>query len=311
MSLLFRVLCVVAFVVASFRATSNAQVFPTHVVRQGDTLASIAQLYYGDPTRGAMLGEVNHVADDTLLLGLRLVVPVAGYYRVAEGDDWESISTKVLGLPDRAFALVQANDTNVRVRPDAGSDILVPFAFSYRAAQDEPLQSIATRFLDDSRTSVRLLRRYNNLSTSKVKAGTRILVPVTELALSAEAQTKLEQDILRQSNGETARKVQQVAVEKIPALRTFVGSGQYARAAALGNELLCGGRLSDSQSVAVHQALAIAYVALGQHDAAVESFVKALRKLPDLELDSVTTSPKVLAALSAARERIHAAGSQP
>jgi len=48
-------------------------------------------------------------------------------------------------------------------------------------------------------------------------------------------------------------------------------------------------------------ASATAYVALGQNDAALESFERALAADPNLELDAALTSPKVLAVFRAAR----------
>jgi LysM repeat protein len=48
-------------------------------------------------------------------------------------------------------------------------------------------------------------------------------------------------------------------------------------------------------------ASATAYVALGQNDAALESFERALIADPNLELDAALTSPKVLAVFRAAR----------
>lgn len=50
-------------------------------------------------------------------------------------------------------------------------------------------------------------------------------------------------------------------------------------------------------------ASATAYVALGQNNAALESFERALIADPDLELDLALTSPKVLAVFRAARGR--------
>ncbi len=50
-------------------------------------------------------------------------------------------------------------------------------------------------------------------------------------------------------------------------------------------------------------ASATAYVALGQNDAALESFERALVADPSLELDLALTSPKVLAVFRAARGR--------
>ncbi|MBW2507352.1 MAG: LysM peptidoglycan-binding domain-containing protein, partial [Deltaproteobacteria bacterium] len=50
------VLCVMSALAPS---TGRAQAVYTHAVQSGDTLASIAQRYYGDPTREAVLREAN------------------------------------------------------------------------------------------------------------------------------------------------------------------------------------------------------------------------------------------------------------
>lgn len=59
----------------------------------------------------------------------------------------------------------------------------------------------------------------------------------------------------------------------------------------------------DPSRVRLEIASATAYVALGQNDAALASFERALLADPGLELDRALTSPKVLAVFRAARGR--------
>ena len=63
------------------------------------------------------------------------------------------------------------------------------------------------------------------------------------------------------------------------------------------------GTADDPGRVRLEIASATAYVALGQNDAALESLERALIANPDLELDPVLTSPKVLAVFRVARGR--------
>jgi len=63
------------------------------------------------------------------------------------------------------------------------------------------------------------------------------------------------------------------------------------------------GSVDDAGRVRLEIASATAYVAMGQNDAAVESFERALIADPELELDPALTSPKVLAVFRVARGR--------
>jgi hypothetical protein len=72
----------------------------------------------------------------------------------------------------------------------------------------------------------------------------------------------------------------------------------------MGNRLLGAGELTGNQIVTIQRSLAVAFIALDRADLAVDAFVEALSRQPDLELDSRRTSPTVLAAFESARQRI-------
>ena len=83
-------LLVVAVVVLGSRA--EAQAVYTHAIQEGDTLASVAQRYYGDPTREAVLSEANRMkGPDTngLVLGSWIFIPLVTFYRVNKDETWE------------------------------------------------------------------------------------------------------------------------------------------------------------------------------------------------------------------------------
>jgi hypothetical protein len=122
---LVAVLCVVSALAPS---VGRAQAVYTHAVQSGDTLASIAQRYYGDPTREAVLREANRMksaGENGLLPGSWLFIPVVTFYRVGPDETWKSISARFYGDPGRAAALIEANEGNRRVQPDEGAELLV------------------------------------------------------------------------------------------------------------------------------------------------------------------------------------------
>ncbi len=71
---------------------------------------------------------------------------------------------------------------------------------------------------------------------------------------------------------------------------------------SLGNRLLGTQSLTSTQVVTVQRELAVAYVALERTDLAEASFRAALALQPNLELDTVRTSPRVLEAFNRAKE---------
>ena len=87
----------------------SAQPVYTHAIQEGDTLASIAQRYYGDPTREAVLREANRVKGvgaNGLLPGSWIFVPMVTFYEVSEGDTWASLAAKLYGRENRAATLI-------------------------------------------------------------------------------------------------------------------------------------------------------------------------------------------------------------
>jgi nucleoid-associated protein YgaU len=85
-----------------------------HVVRPGETLASIAQRYYGDPRRESVLVAENGLASQggaPIVVGLRLTIPWATYHRVKSGETWAQLAERSSGDPRRAFSFEVANIT--------------------------------------------------------------------------------------------------------------------------------------------------------------------------------------------------------
>ena len=294
-------LLVIAF--SALTAFAEAQPVYTHAVQEGDTLASIAQRYYGDPTREAVLGEANRMkgpGTNGLVPGSWIFVPMVSFYRVSKDETWKSIATRFYGVPERAATLIEANKGNRRVEPDEGSEFLVPYPLRHVVAPGETLAKIAKTYLPDSPLSVKRLRAFN--PGARIERGQVVLVPLFDLRLAGEGQSQASAAFMLAARGGAAKAAQDEVESALPKLIEQVEKAQFAEAVALGNRLLGTQSLSSTQVVTIEKELAVAYVALERADLAEASFRAALALQPNLELDTVRTSPRVLEAFNRAKQ---------
>jgi LysM repeat protein len=278
-----------------------------HVVRPGETLASIAQRYYGDPRReGVLVAENGLTAQggSAIVVGLRLVVPWVHHHIVVEGETWSGLAERYYGDGSRAFLLLESNQGTPGEQPDVGAEILVPYPLRHVAGQNETLRTIAREYYGNDGTDVvRTLRRFNGMRGVRPARGQVVLVPLPDLMLSDEGKHAIEESTGESLDGGHVREVQRQIDERLPELREHVRRGRFTEAVALGNRLLGAGQLTGNQVVSIQRELGTSYVALARHDLAVDAFEIALRRQPDLEMDVARTSPTVLRAFEEAKER--------
>jgi phage tail protein X len=279
----------------------------SHVVRPGDTLASIAERYYGDPRRESVLVEENGLASEggsSIVEGLRLVIPSVGYHTVQEGETWAELAKRFYGDARRAFVLLEANNGAPGAQPDPGAELLIPYPLRHVARQNETVREVAVEYYGRKtiKTGTKRIFRFNSgrIRRMRLQRGQIVLVPLEDLVLSEQGREFAKQQAATRQIGGEVRDRQAHIDSELPLLREHVSRGRYAETVALGSGLLGGGHLTGNQIVTIQKELAIAFVALGKEKMAAKAFAEALKRQPDLELDSITTSPKVLRALKKA-----------
>jgi LysM repeat protein len=284
-----------------------------HVVRPGETLASIATRYYGDARRESVLVAENGLTTQggaAIVVGLRLLVPRVSYHRVQAGETWAQIATLHYGDPRRASAIIEANSQVSGAQPDAGAELLVPYPLRHVARQGDTMRRVAQLYYGDQGEAVRLMR-FNGSRRQRLGRGQIVLVPLADLVLSEEGRQVIERATGDDVQAGELRELQTAINEELPRLHEHVERGRYPEAIAVGNRLLGAGELTGNQVVTIQRELAIAYVALDRPDLAQRAFAAALEHQPDLELDSRRTSPTVMRAFDRARRHHAQRAAQP
>ncbi|NOY91379.1 MAG: LysM peptidoglycan-binding domain-containing protein [Deltaproteobacteria bacterium] len=275
----------------------------THVVRAGETLASIAQRYYGDPRRENVLVAENGLTTQggaAIVVGMRLTVPWVSYHRVTAGETWARIAEQYYGDARRAFVLIEANQGSSGEQPDDGAELVVPYPLRHVAAQGDSMPRLAKLYYGSSDRG-RKLRRFNFVRGNRLDRGRIVLVPLSDLRLSDEGRRLVEQETGLAPPAGATRALQQRIDARLPHLAEHVRHGRYAEAVALANRLLGTGALTGNQIVTIQRVLGTAFVALGRADLAENAFRAALERQPDLVLDTLRTSPTVMAAFESAK----------
>jgi phage tail protein X len=269
-----------------------------HTVRQGDTLAAIAQRYYGDATREIVLVAANALnvqASAGILPGTRVVVPSVSYYRVRERDTWERIAFREFGSAARAQYLAESNRADVRVQPSPGAVVRVPYLLRYVVPEDgEPLFEIARRFYGD-RAQARFVTEFNRLTSMRLQRGQVLLLPMPELVLREEPVCEGGPSLAQ------IARAQREVESRLVAMRSMIDHGQYVEALAAGARVLGASELSEAQRARLQQQMAEVYCALDRVDLAAEALRDALRVEPDLRFDDRRQPPRMMDALAIAR----------
>jgi hypothetical protein len=289
---------------------SDAGAFP-HVVRKGETLASIAKTIYGRPDFEHVLVGANALdaqGGSVIAPGMRLEIPAVGHARAALGDTWIALADRYLGDVRHAAVLAEANGTHPWLPPDPGSEIVIPYVLRHFAAADETIFDLSERYLGDKMLAWQLVV-FNDLKKNDIKRGDVVLIPLKNLPLTAEGEAEAASDHGDAAGGHAKAK-QKTIDEQLPQLQQLAAEGKWVEAIGLGNRLLgiAGvhparelGDATRSQLARIGKLLATAYVALDATGAAWDACQLYLDHAHTIHLEPATTSPKLRAVCTRAK----------
>lgn len=280
-------------------STVPAAAFP-YVVRRDDTLAAIAERFYGKIQHEQLLVVANGLDADggtPIVAGMRLEIPAVSHHRVRPGDTWESLATELLGASYRATKLALVNGTSPWIPPEEGARLVVPFHLRVVIRGNETTPVIAYRFLGNM-TKAWELAHYNKMENRTLQRGDVVLVPLTDLELTEEGRLLAAAAAGMQCSEAAAgeRELQRRVQTELPALIADVRSGRYVDAVRRGNRFLNAGELSVPTLATIHRQLLEAYVALDAPGLAAAACADWQAHDPTARLDPVRLSPKILAA---------------
>jgi hypothetical protein len=286
-----------ALAIAMSLLAARAAAFP-YVVQRGDTLASIAERFYGKIQHERLLVVANGLDADggiAIVPGMRLEVPAVGHHRVRSGETWNGLATELLGAPYRAEKLAATNDSHAWLAPEEGAEIVVPFHLRVVVRGTESVPTIAYRYLGNL-TKAWELDHYNGLGGRTLQRGEVVLVPLTDLTLTDEGRAAAASatGTLCSEAGGAERATQLRVQAELPALLADVRGGRYVEAIRRGNAFLSAGALSSPTLAAVNRQLLEAYVAVGATGLAAAACADWQAHDPMARLDPIRLSPKIL-----------------
>jgi phage tail protein X len=288
----------VLFASAVWLLAARADAF-THVVQKGETLAAIAERYYGRIQHEQLLVAANGLdaqGGSPIMPGMLLDVPAVGHYAVKKGQTWDQLGTLLLGAASRSDVLAIANDTTPWSLPEDGAEIIVPYNLTLILSGGENIVNLAFKYMGD-KNKAWVLDRYNHLKGRDLRRGDVLLVPLTDLPLTAAGKKAAKESCEATSSegrGET-RSGQRRVLAEIPALIADVRSGRYVDAVARGTRFLASATLTTAQHALVQRQLLEAYVALDAPGLATTACAEWRKHDPSARLDPRVISPKILA----------------
>ncbi len=272
----------------------------THIVQKGDTLASIAERYYGRIQHEKLLVAANSLdahGGTPIVAGMRLEVPALAHRRVKKGDTWAELAKTLLGAPYRSDVLAIANGTSPWLPPVEGGEIIVPYNLPVIVSTGDTIVTIAYKFVGDMNKAW-VLDHYNGLKGKRLAPGDVVLVPLTDLPLTEDGKKAVVEatPLLCSQGGGEARSVQRKVTAELPALSADVRGGRYVDAVTRGSRFLASGSLDKHQLAVVHRQLLEAYAALDAPGLAAQSCKEWRVNDPGAKIDPVMMSPKLISA---------------
>jgi hypothetical protein len=283
--------------------SANARAF-THVVQPGETLAALAERFYGKIQNENLLVVANGLDAQggiAIVPGMRLEVPAVTYVVVTEKRTWKELAQQYLGGEHRAFVLAEANNSKAWLPPDPGAEVIVPYNLRFVATGNETIVGLAYRFLGDRKLAWSL-DQYNARGGRRLERGEVVMLPIVSVALTKDGKVAARKsiDLANQQTLGAAREAQDLVERGLPELSADVQRARYVDAVQRGTRFLESGALSRVQLARIQRLLLEAYAALGAKERAAESCAAWFQVDNKAQLDPVMMSPKLITACESA-----------
>ncbi|HEY2408508.1 MAG TPA: LysM domain-containing protein [Polyangiaceae bacterium] len=293
-------LCLTSVVAVTLAVVPRRAEAFTHIVSPNETLASIAEKYYGKIQYEKFLVDANLLGlggGSPIVKGMRLEIPAVGHRVVKHGETWENLAAELLGAASRSDVLSIENSSNPWLFPQEGAEIVVPYNLRVIAASGETLVTIAYKYYGDMNKAW-VLDHYNGLNGHKLESNDVVLVPLSDLPLT-DVGKKAAQEAAgfecSQAMG-SMREAQRKVAQEVPALIADVKSGRYVDAVSRGTRFLASALLAEPEQAIVNRQLLEAYVALDAPGLAAQACSEWRKRDKSARLDPVELSPKIIAA---------------
>jgi LysM repeat protein len=273
-----------------------------HRIKRGDTLAAIAEKYYGERSRADLLARVNGLEKDKpLRSGQLLSVPFSAAYKVRQGDTPSALAEKWLGGSSRHALLLEMNGLSPRGPLPAGAEIELPAILNRTLGRGETLGEVAQRYYGDAGRAEWIAQCSGLERADLVKRGQRLQIPLTgalpaRRPLAAASAAPAATGAALPASATKAAGGGKRAEERDPAVNRAVelyGQGEYTKAATLLEAALESDALRGSEKRRALRYRAFCAVAAGDRAAAAQAFRDLQREAPDWKPNPIEDSPKI------------------
>jgi nucleoid-associated protein YgaU len=148
-----------------------------YTVQSGDTLASIAQTFYGDSSLWTLIQNANGIANpEDIQVGQQLQIPFGQQYTVQSGDTLANIAQTLYGNSSEWTLIV---DANPGINPNdllIGQQLQIPFGLQYTVQSGDTLANIAQTFYGDSNQWTLIQNANPTVDPTKLQVGQQLLI---------------------------------------------------------------------------------------------------------------------------------------
>jgi serine/threonine protein kinase len=259
-----------------------------HRLSKGETLAALAEQYYGDYRKSIYLINRNRISHPARLRpGRDIAVPLITHHQIGIGDSLAKLAGRYLGDTRKAKFIAQFNATGEDSPLKLGDRIRIPFELRHKVRRGQTLASIAKLYYGNT-IGYQLIMSYNFITdVQSLKVGDVLKVPVTTSKIKRRGWIQRALDtIMRPPEEEYSRELEE-AIELYQE-EDYPGSLKKLRS------LLKVRELGVDDLVRIRKYLAFGYARLEEKEMAAEQFLALLELQPDFRLDEKEVPPVIL-----------------